>query len=127
MTDPFDPERFQLPPDVAAELAKAAPKRREKRPRRTEPFLQVPHKALVSGGNVLRGTKQFLVWLYIHHRVWADKQNTVAVANQTLGAWGVGRKEKMKALRLLEQAGLVTIQWRERKSPLVTLLSVSDR
>ena len=47
MTDPFDPERFQLPPDVAAELAKAAPKRREKRPRRTEPFLQVPHKALV--------------------------------------------------------------------------------
>jgi hypothetical protein len=119
----FDPERFKLPPEVAAELAKAKPKRSGKQPKRTEPFLQIPHKALVAGSAVLRGPKQFLVWLYIHHRVWSDKRNTVTIANTMLESWGVGRKEKAKALRLLEQAGLVSVQWFDRKSPQVTLLT----
>jgi hypothetical protein len=119
----FDPERFRLPPEMAAELTKAKPRRQGKRPKRTEPFLQIPHKAIVAGSQVLRGSKQFLVWLYVFHRVWSDKNQTVAVANQTLDAWGVRRKEKYKALRLLEEAGLVAVQWRTRRSPLVTLLT----
>lgn len=119
----FDPERFKLPPEMAAELAKAKPKRHGVAPKRTEPFLQISHKSLVAGGKVLRGTKQFLVWLYVHHRVWADKTNTVTVGNKTLGAWGVNRAEKVKALRRLEAADLISVQWRERLSPLVTLAS----
>jgi hypothetical protein len=119
----FDPERFNLPPEVVAELAKAKPKRHGKRPKRTAPFLQVPHAAIVAGSQVLRGSKQFLVWLYVFHRVWSDKNQTVVVANQTLDCWGVRRKEKYKALRLLEEAGLVSVQWRARRSPLVTLLT----
>ena len=72
------------------------------------------------GAKVLGG-KRFLVWLYIHHRVWADKRQTVTVGNQTLSAWGVSRKEKYTALRKLAAADLITVEWRERKSPLVTL------
>jgi hypothetical protein len=119
----FDPERFQLPPEVASELAKAKPKRQGARPKRAEPFLQITHKAFLAGGRVLRGTKQFLVWLLIHHRVWADNSKTVVIGNQTLKAWGVGRNEKYKALRQLEGANLVTVEWRSRRSPLVTLLT----
>ena len=50
----FDPERFKLPPEVVAELAKAKPKRHGKRPKRTEPFLQIPHKAIVAGRQCAR-------------------------------------------------------------------------
>lgn len=119
----FDPSNFRLPPEMASELAKAKPKRDSKRPRRIEPFLQVPHKALVTGSAVLRSSKQFLVWLYVFHRVWADKSNTVTVANKILNSWGVRRDQKTQALRLLEEAGLIRVQWREKRSPLVTLLA----
>lgn len=119
MNDAFDPDRFKLPPEIAAELAQAKPKQKTKRQRRTEPFLQIPHKALVTGAEVLGG-QHLLVWLYIHHRLWADKRPTVVIGNQTLSAWGVSRKTKCSALRKLEDAGLVEVEWRERKSPLVT-------
>jgi hypothetical protein len=116
----FDPERFRLPPEMAAELARAKPKR-GKRQKRSEPFLQIPHRALVVGGKVLVSSEQLLVWLYIHHRVWADKVATVVIANKALEAWGVGRKAKYAALNNLERAGLILVERRERKSPLVTL------
>ena len=32
MKDAFDPDNFKLPPEIAAELAKAKPKRRSKAP-----------------------------------------------------------------------------------------------
>ena len=122
MSDTFDPDRFKLPPEMASELAKAKPKRQGKHQKRTEPFLQIPHRAIVAGSHVLGG-RRLLVWLYIHHRVWADKAKTVVVGNKTLRDWGVSRKEKYTALRRLAEAGLVDVEWRERRSPLVTLVS----
>jgi hypothetical protein len=123
MNDAFDPQALRLPPEVAAQIGKKpAGKQGGSPPARMEPFLQIPHKAIVAGSGVLRGTKQFLVWLYLFHRVWADKHRTVVVANQTLSTWGVGRREKYKALRQLEAAGLISVEWRQRRSPLVTLL-----
>jgi hypothetical protein len=124
VNDNFNPEALRLPADVAAKLAAGSAKKlagQSKRPRR-ELFLQVPHKALVAGSKVLGG-KRLLVWLYIHHRIWADKATTVAVGNKTLGEWGVSRKMKYTALRRLEDAGLVSISWRKRLSPLVTISS----
>jgi hypothetical protein len=99
----FDPERLRLLPEEATELTKAKSKH-SKRRKRTEPFLQIPHKALVAGGKAGAGGKQLLVWLYIHHRVWADKRNTVTIGNQTLSSWGVSRRVKYAALRKLEAA-----------------------
>ena len=116
----FDPERFKLPPEVAAELARAKPKSHGKRSKRTEPFLQIPHKAIKAGAEVL-GSHGLLVWLYIFHRVWSDQSNTVVIGNQTLNTWGVSRKIKYRALQLLADAGLIAIEWRKRRSPIVTL------
>ena len=104
-------------------MAKAKPRRRLKAARRKGPFLQISHEAIKVGGEVLRSTEQMLVWLYIHHRVWADKAHAVVIAYKTLEAWGVGRKAKYAALRNLEMAGLIQVKWRERKSPLVSLVS----
>ena len=91
MNDAFEPQALRLPPEVAAQIGKKpAGKQGRSPPARMEPFLQIPHKAIVAGSGVLGGTKQFLVWLYLFHGVWADKHRTVVVANQTLSTWGGG-------------------------------------
>jgi hypothetical protein len=117
----FDPARFRLPPEVADKLAraKAKPKRHGKRPKRIEPFLQIQHTAIKAGAKVLSSSKQLLVWLYIHHRMWADKSSAVVIANKALEAWGVSRRAKYAALINLERAGLIYVERRERKSPVV--------
>jgi hypothetical protein len=120
MTDTFNPDSFKLPPEIAAELAKAKATQNGTGPKRTEPFLQIPHRAILAGSRVLGG-RRLLVWLYIHHRVWSDKNNTVRIGNVTLGSWGVRRMTKYRALRDLEKAGLISVEWRDRKSPLVTV------
>jgi hypothetical protein len=65
---------------------------------------------------------QAIVWLYIHYRVWADDRPTVPLPNQTLAELGVSRNVKWRTVCLLEQAGLIRVERRGRKSPLVTLL-----
>jgi hypothetical protein len=88
-----------------------------------DPFVQVTHKDAVAGATAL-DCKRFLVWHYILHRVWSDKRKTVVIGNRVLGGWGVDRKAKCQALRDLEAAGLISVEWRGRNSPVVTLLDV---
>src|SRR3954471_16030760 len=110
MSDQFDPENLRLSPEQAVVIGVKPKGGRKPQRTRAEPFLNITLKAVAAGGEVLRGTKQYLVWLYIHHRVWADKSDTVTVANRALESWGVGKREKRKALKLLEEAGLVSIE-----------------
>jgi hypothetical protein len=125
MKDVFDPENLRLTPEQAATIGmKVKGARQRKRTKRTmDPFVKVPIGSLVAGSGVLRGTKQVLVWIYLHHKVWKDGNATVKIANQTLESWGVGRKEKYKALHSLKEAGLISIERRPRRSPLVTILT----
>jgi hypothetical protein len=67
--------------------------------------------------------RRLLVWLYIHYRVWKKNNNTLKIGNKVLCEWGVDPATKVRALRDFEQAGLITVQWRGNKSPLVTLRS----
>ncbi len=122
MEDTFDPRVLELPADIVSDIGQVpAGNQKGKKPRRVEPFLQIPHTAIVAGSKVLGG-RRFLVWLYVHHRVWSDKANTVLIGNKTLSTWGVSRKVKYTALRRLAEAGLIAVQWRVRRSPIVTLL-----
>jgi hypothetical protein len=66
---------------------------------------------------------QAIVWHYIHYRVWADRQSTIPLPNRTLASLGVTRWAEQRALRNLERAGLIRVEYRGRKSPLVTLLT----
>jgi hypothetical protein len=91
-----------------------------KKPKREDLFVQILHRAVAAGGQALRD-RQWMVWLYIHFRVLWDKTNTVEIGNKTLKEWGVGRTVKNRALYAFERAGLISIEWRGSKSPLVTL------
>jgi len=136
--DPFDPERFRLSSEVAAELARAkaerdAGKRKGKKPagasarpgrlakaKAEDLFVQILHRAVAAGGKALHD-RQWMVWLYIHYRALWDKTNTVEIGNKTLKEWGVNRTVKNRALYAFERAGLITVEWRGNKSPLVAL------
>jgi hypothetical protein len=81
----------------------------------------MPNEAAMAGFRALHCPQAF-VWFYIHYRVWAEKNRTVPLASKTLVAAGVNRRVKYRALIRLEQAGLIRVERRGRRSPLVTLL-----
>jgi hypothetical protein len=81
----------------------------------------MPNAAAAAGFKALN-CPQAYVWVYIHYRVWAEMNRTVPLANRTLAAAGVTRYAKYRALAALERAGLIRVERRGKRGPLVTLL-----
>ena len=142
-SDPFDLDRLRLSPELAAELATAkaernASKRKAnkpewlagkiaasssgtKKPRQAEDYyVQVSLKAIAAAAGALR-ERRLVVFLYVLYRVFKDEKLTVAIGNSILGRLGVGHKTKVRALRDYERAGVLSVEWRGGKSPLVTI------
>jgi len=57
--------------------------------------------------------------LWMHFR---DRARPVRLANAVLAATGVSRGQKWRALTELERLGLVRVERRRRRSPIVTLI-----
>ena len=53
---------------------------------------------------------------------WRLKSATIKVTNKIFLDCKMDRHTKLETLRRLEQAKLVSVEWRHRKSPLVTIL-----
>jgi hypothetical protein len=110
-----------MPPDWAkkrlTELEARAPKKRKK----AEPWVKVP-LALTAKAAAATNTQKFMVWTWLLYRAWLTGSATVPLPNGALAKYGVNRKSKTLALRQLEAAGLITVERRSRKTPIVTLL-----
>lgn len=65
----------------------------------------------------------WLVGLCIWRLAGAKKSDTVFLGNSDLKALGIDRAAKSRALRVLEQAGLIKIARQPGRFPTVTLLS----
>jgi hypothetical protein len=65
-----------------------------------------------------------VVYIWLVHQARKTGKNTVAVPNGALIKYGVSRIIKYRALRQYENAGLITVEWRPRKTPLATLLQL---
>jgi len=116
MTDDYAKKRL-------AELHAAAPAKRKK----TAPFAVVSLPAAAKAFAVANCPKAML-WLWLLHQTRKTGKRTVAVPNGAVAKYGVNRETKRRALRQWEAAGLVAIEQRSRKTPVVTLLrSVNDR
>ena len=50
------------------------------------------------------------------------KSNTFVVSNLMAKEWGIHPDAKRRALRKLEKAGLIRVEWRGKRSPQVTLV-----
>jgi hypothetical protein len=68
------------------------------------------------------GGKVWAVACHILYETWRAKGQPIKVPNGMLERFGVSRDAKIRALHKLEQLGLVSVEWRPRKSPIVTIL-----
>jgi hypothetical protein len=63
-----------------------------------------------------------LVALFLQHRAFEEHNQVVKLPNRQLASQGVGRQQKLRALAELETLGLISVERRKRKSPVITLL-----
>jgi hypothetical protein len=89
--------------------------------KKADPFARIPlaWAALAAGATNSEGA---LVWIWLLHQVWYQKTGAITMPNGALAKLGVSRKVKNRVLLQLEKAGLVAVEWRCKKSPIVTLL-----
>jgi hypothetical protein len=114
--NPFSLEGLTATADLIANQRKVGTGPKPKRPRLDGQFIRVPFKAIEGF------SPQDRVMLRLLYLVWWHRSQTVLLPNKGLAGWGVSRQQKHKALRKLERAGRIAVEWRQRKSPRVTLL-----
>ena len=68
------------------------------------------------------GVKALLVGLALWHLKKLRQADTFTVSNLMLQEWGVQPDAKSRALRALESAGLIRVERRGKRSPLVALI-----
>jgi hypothetical protein len=116
----FDPERFRLTPELQAELGAAKAKVKPKpKPRRQ--FVQVPQIWVEQLCAIRAHGSTYRVALHLLHEAWRTNSTDVKLTNAALTKIGVGREGKISALRELRKAGLVAVEWRPNRNPIVTV------
>jgi hypothetical protein len=116
MSDDFDLENLRLPADIVLPSRAAEPRKLEKRRKH---FVQLPWAWAGALSGASGKTWELAVQLlYLH---WKGNGAPIKLANGMLGIDGIDRFAKWRALNELERRGLVTIERRHARSPLVTL------
>jgi hypothetical protein len=91
------------------------------RRRRGDTFAMVPLEWAARAA-IATNTPKAMVWVWLAYQAWRTKSRQFVAGNMALAGMGVTRKSKNAALRQLEAAGLIKVEWRKWKSPIVTLL-----
>jgi hypothetical protein len=110
MTEPWHVQRLR-------ELEAMAPVRRR---RKEDNFARVPLWTAALAAESTR-SPALLVWVYILYRAWKEKGHSFTLANGWLERRGVSRQSKYRILRRFEAYGLISVEWRPRRSPLITV------
>jgi hypothetical protein len=112
--DPFDLKGLVLPRERLAVVPRKTQKRRQH-------FVKVPwiwiERLNKSPGNTYR------VALYVLYEHWKHSGKAFLLPNGMLAADGVTRFSKWRALGELEKLGLIRIERRQRKSPILTVIT----
>jgi hypothetical protein len=106
---------FQLPPEMLRErriTPQKIAKRREHWVRYPMSWIELMEDA--SG-------KTFIVILLLLYLYWKGKGAPIKLANGMLKAGGVSRDAKWRALIYLERRGLIYVERRSKRSPIVTV------
>jgi hypothetical protein len=118
--DVFSLEKFRskLPPD--AKPNKAVPR---KRPLSDETFVRIPYRRVTQLYGRVSVAALFVLIELDHQHFKGRGQNPLKLTNQTdLAAAGMPRNTKARALRELQDVGLITLQ-KEGKGAFVVALS----
>jgi hypothetical protein len=118
-----DLEGLRLSPETAERLAKAKPRLEAKAKRQAKLFAMLPidrfQKLAADTKSALLATVLELDRLVLNNY---GRDNTVTLSNSRLQQLGVSRRSKYRALKLLEQCGLVAVVRKGKESPSVTVL-----
>jgi hypothetical protein len=114
--DEFDPARFRLPDGIALGGG-----RRTSKKQKGERFVKFP-LIWVERLVVARHIATYRVALHALHQHWRNRGQSFTLSNRSMGAEGVERRAKWRALRELEHLGLIMIERRKRRSPMITVL-----
>jgi hypothetical protein len=114
--DPFDLDKLKLSPEMVRERLITVPRKI-----RHGHFVRVPCWWIERLAKSTRYRVTFLVALHLLYQHWKLRGQPIKLANGVLKMEGVSRGTKWRALRELEQAGLISIERRLRKSPVVTV------
>jgi hypothetical protein len=101
-------------------LTSAKPRRRQ-----ANSFAKVPLAWAAKAAKATR-TPQALVWVILLRMAWQAKGLPFPLPNAALARYGVSREVKRRALTALEFAGLIRVERRHSRSPIVTLIDIPD-
>jgi hypothetical protein len=100
------------------ELEAAAPVKRKKK---VEPFVKVPLWWIAAAARHARSPAT-LVMVELLRASWKAKSLSFPLPNGRLNRLGASREVKRRVLRDLEVGGLISVERRSRKTPVVTLV-----
>jgi hypothetical protein len=117
--DPFDVERLLAGPMEFRALKRATVPAKIKR--RRGQFIKVPWPWF----EMLAGAtgQTYRVALYLLHLDWKSGGKPFKLANSMLAIDGVSRQSKWRALAALERRGLIKVERRARRSPIIIHVS----
>jgi hypothetical protein len=109
-----DPTAYRLPPEMLSER-RITPK---KIARQREHWARLPMSWFPLEG---ASAQTLRVFWYLHYLHWKGKGEPIKLANGMLEEFGVSRYAKRRALIDLECRGAISVEWRPKKSPIVTV------
>jgi hypothetical protein len=86
-----------------------------------DPFVVLP-LSWAAEASAATNCQKAMVWMWLVHQVRKTRTTTVTIPNRALAKYGISRRVKSLALRQLEEAGLISVERRPRKTPIVTVL-----
>jgi len=116
MQDEFDPAKLKLDPGFTAQQQK----QHARKPFKAR-FTKFPLIWEEQLREINAGKETYRVALHLLREAWRTGNRTVKLANEALARKGVGRMGKVRALQQLRKAGLIGVEDRPRKSPIVTV------
>ncbi len=125
--DDFDPEEFKARTgQVATRHGRIRLRTQEKRPKKTkvgDEWFPVSYTDMRNLAYVSRNPL-IAVLAEIHHLRFKalDKTKPVALSNVALRELGFHHTDKERALKSLEEAGMIVVERRKGRSPLVSIL-----
>jgi hypothetical protein len=116
--NPFDLDNLRVSPESVGERAASMPKRIR---RRRQQFVKFPRAWVDAITRNSRDKILAVVWHLLHEDWKQGGGRPIKMPNGMLAIDGVGRHAKWRALNRLEKLGLITIERRPDKSPIVTI------
>ena len=119
--DPFDLANLRLTPEAVAAMSRAATAKqaRAQPKRQRQQFVMVPW-VWVESLKEARHVATYRLALFVLYQHWKTNKPVLA-SNVALKALGVPRRSKYRAIRELERLGLIRVEWRRRRSPVITV------